>query len=248
MPAVDTPTVDIAKQEGVTIRTIDDVPKHKSADNTRDIDTALQIIADAWEDYQNRWGISRSKWVPVKYIRPKEFVESADGDAGDVILFKMISRKRFNTTPDGERRPWKPQIREQKDNPDDSTEIISIYGAKRENLVEFQVYSRHSRRANELVMMFDEFIHAYTWYFLERGVNRIYFEDRIEDKVDEIGATEFSVRTLRYMIVTEMLYREIDKKLQTITLRYDVGSKMKTEVLNESTGLQEHSIDRGQSD
>jgi len=177
-------------------------------------------------------------------MRPKEFIESPDAPS-NVILFHVISRKRFNNTPDGQRRPRTPQTREQFTDPDDDTNIVTLLGQKREHIVELEVWATHSKKANEIALQFEGYMEAYDWYFTSKGINRVWFEERTEDRIETIGATEWSVRPLRYQVITELIYKDTDKKLGTITVRHDSGSKLKTTEVNAETGLVEHSIDRG---
>jgi hypothetical protein len=238
--------IDIDTEKGLTVRTDSGVARAhgKSGDYSKDINGFLDLVAEAWEDFQNRYAVPRANWVPVKYMRPKEFVETPEQQS-NVILFKLISRKRFNSTADGERRARTPATREEFTDPDDDTNIITLLGQKRENMIEFEVWSTHSKKANEVALQFEGFMEAYDWYFTSKGINRVWFEERMEDRIEETGATEWSVRTLRYQVTTELIYKETDKKLGTITVRHDSGSKLKTTVVNEETGLKEHSIDRG---
>jgi len=235
-------------ENGLTIVTKQGVNRRhsKSDDQVRDIDELPQFIHDAYEDYQNRNGVSRAKWVPVKYMAPKEAIESQDTQS-DVVLMRVVSRERFNTSVDGDRRPRNPLLRETVEHPDDSNMFLKIYGMKRTNMVEFSVYSTHSKRANMLAIDFERFMHAYKFYFTARGFNRVLFEDRGEDTIKEIGATEFHIRPIQFRVDTEMLYFEVSAKLQEIILKYDVGSKLKTTVLDEATVTERHEIDRGPS-
>ena len=238
--------IDIDRHVGLKIQTKKGVERHKSGDKARDIDDFLNLVSDAWEDYQNRFAVPVPTWVPVKYMRPKEFIESPDGPS-DVILFKLNSRKRFNSTSDGQRRPRTPSVREEIADPDDSENTLTVSTLKRENIVEFQIWSVHSKKANQVALQFEAFMQAYDWYFTSKGINRVWFEQRTEDRVVETGATEWSVRTLEYLVITELIYKEVDRKLQLITVRHDSGSKLKSTTINAKTGLLEHSIDRGKT-
>jgi hypothetical protein len=238
--------IDIDRQIGLTIQNAPGVSREhsKSGDFSKDINGFLDLVADGWEDFQNRYAVPTANWVPIKYMRPKEFVESPDSPS-NVILFHVISRKRFNSTADGIRRARNPQIREQFTDPDDDTNIVTLNAQKREHIVEFEIWSTHSKKANEVALQFEGFIEAYDWYFASKGINRVWFEERTEDRIETIGGTEWSVRPLRYQVITELIYKETDKKLGTITVRHDSGSKLKTTEINAETGLVEHSIDRG---
>lgn len=239
--------VNYQREEELTLQTKRGQEIHRSADRARDIDDFLDLVAEAWEDYQNRFAIPRANWVPVKYMRPKEFIESFD-EPSHVILFKVHSRKRFNSTPDGQRRARVPAVRETITDPDDETQAVTFASLKRENMVEFEVWATHSKKANELALQFEAFMQAYDWYFTDKGINRVWFEERLEDRIETTGATEWSVRTLRFQVITELIYKEVDKKLQLISIRYDAGGKLKSETLDAETGLMEHSIDRGTTD
>jgi len=238
--------IDIDRQIGLKLRTKERQERHQSADKARDIDDFLDLIAEAWGDYQNRIATPRANWVPIKYMRPKEFVESPDTQS-NVILFKLKSRKRMNMTSDGERRPRTPAIREQITDPNDSENMITILAEKRENIGQFEVWSKHSKKANQIALQFEGFMQAYDWYPTDKGINRVWFEERKEDRDETIGGTEWSVRPLLYLIITELIYQEVNRKIGLITVRHDSGSKLKTVTLDEDTGLKEHSIDRGSS-
>lgn len=240
--------IDVDREVGLTIQSAPSVARahSKSGDYSKDINGFLDLVADGWEDFQNRYAIPTANWIPVKYMRPKEFVESPE-EQSNVILFHVVSRRRFNSTADGQRRARTPAVREQFTDPEDDTNIVTLLAQKRENIVEFEIWSTHSKKANEIALQFEGFIEAYDWYFTSKGINRVWFEERTEDRIEETGATEWSVRTLRYQVTTELIYKETDKKLDTITVRHDSGSKLKTVEVNAETGLVEHSIDRGES-
>lgn len=238
--------IDIDREIGLKIRNAPGVSREhsKSGGFSKDINGFLELVAEGWEDFQNRYAVPQANWIPIKYMRPKEFVESFDEQSA-VILFHVVSRKRFNSTADGQRRPRRPEVREQLVDPDDNTNIVTLLGLKRDHIVEFEIWSTHSKKANEAALQFEGYMEAYEWYFTSKGVNRVWFEERTEDRVVEIGGTEWSVRPIRYSITTELIYKDTDKKLGTITVRHDSGSKLKTTVINAETGLNEYSIDRG---
>lgn len=239
--------IDIDREIGLTVRTTSTGvgrEHSKSGGYAKDISGFIQLVHDGWEDFQNRYAVPRANWIPIKYMNPKEFVEKFD-EQSNVILFRVISRKRFNSTPDGERRARTPEVREQFTDPDDDTNIVTLLGQKREHIVEFAIWSKHSKKANEAAEQFEGYMEAYGWYFTSKGINRVWFEERTEDRIEEIGGTEWSVRPIRYQVITELIYKDTDKKLGTITVRHDTGSKLKTTEVNAETGLMEHSIDRG---
>ena len=80
--------IDIDREVGLKLRTKERQERHKSADTAKDIDDFLDLIAAAWEDYQNRIGTPRANWVPIKYMNPKEFIELPNSQS-NVILFKL---------------------------------------------------------------------------------------------------------------------------------------------------------------
>lgn len=241
----DTIIVKLRSERGLKIRTIEGVPKHRSANNNKDIHEFLLLVAEAWTDYQFRYNIPLALQVPVKYVSAKEHTEPESGGGDTVILFKLLSRKRANMSPDGERRPQDVMFMEEKQDPDDPTNLIHIYSMRRDNMVEFTVLSRHSKDANRIAMSFEEFMHAYKWYFKDMGINQLFFESRDEDKSFMVGPTEYQLRSLKFNVRTEMLFRREFRKLDDITILYDTGSKLKTTVINSETGLKEQEIDRG---
>ena len=236
--------VSISRERDLTVTTYVSAPPHRSAGNAKDIHEFLSLVAAAYEDWEQRNSRPVASWVPIKYIRPKEHAEGPDANS-DVILFTLISRDRRNMTPDGQRKPRGPASRQQIEDPDDPTNLITISGQFRDNIVEFKVLSIHSKNANRLAVDFERFMEAYTWYFTEQGVNRVWYDSRQKDEILEIGASEYSVRPIRYLIQTELLYKEIDKKLTKILVDFDIGSQLNTTVIDEETGLKEHSIDHG---
>ena len=240
--------IDIDREVGLKIRTAPGVGRahSKSGGYSKDINGFLDIVNDGWEDFQNRYSVPVANWIPVKYMRPKEFVESPDMPSS-VILFHVVSRKRHNNAPEGqgERRPRNPQQREEFTDPDDENNMITLLAQKREHLVQFEIWSTHSKKANEAALQFEGYMEAYDWYFGSQGINRVWFEERTEDRVEEIGGTEWSVRPIRYTVITELVYKDTHRKLGTITVRHDTGSKLKITEIDAETDLNEYSIDRG---
>ena len=244
MPDANLPDVQLSRQDGLVVREVTGVPRHRSAGDAKEITDFLDLVNDALLDYQIRLGIATTKRVGVQYITPKEYLESPD-QGHDVVLFKLISRERWNTTTDGERRPWKPIRVASADDPNDPNNYITIYSEVRENIVEFAVYSKHSKRANELATFFERFMTAYTWYFKDMGIKNLYFETRTEDSTEVLGNDEFAIRPLRYMVFTDLITQEVDRKIQVINIQYDVGNRLKVEEVSTIPWILEYSIDHG---
>lgn len=244
MPSSNLPDIVLDKEDGLVVREVRGVAIHRSAADAKEINGFLDLVSDAIADYQRRLGIASGSTVTVKYITPREYLESPD-EGHDIILFKLISRDRWNTTADGTRKPWRPSQRATATDPSDDTNIITIFNEVKENLVEFAVYSKHSKRANDLALFFERFMSAYSWYFKEMGIKDLRFEHREEDRTVTIGNDEFAMRPIRYRVFTELITQEVNKKIQVINIQYDVGNKLQSTKTSDIPLIIEHSIDHG---
>lgn len=235
--------VSVNKETGLVVRHAE-VPKHRSAGTTKDINQFLELVSAAFSDFQRRIGVAADKQVTVKYITPREYVESPDNGL-DIVLFKLIRRYLWNSSNTTKRTPTRPTYHAQIPDPNDPNLRISEYIDKRDNDIEFTVYSKHSKRANDLAIMFENFMRAYTWYFKEMGIDQINYLERLEDEVKMIGNDEFSIRPIRYTVTTQSVVQETTRKISEIKIDYDIGLLMQSKTTSEDPEVVEHSIIHG---
>jgi hypothetical protein len=237
-------TYNIQRDTGVTIRTTREVPPHMSAGESKDVDGFIDLVASALEDYQRRLGIVEGARLVLRESYPKNPIENPDAGL-NLVLYKVISRRLGNMSPDGDRRPLKPQIRYSVDHPTDPTLKLSVLTLNMDNIVEFNIVSPHAKRANEFALMFEKFMLAYTWYFKEMGVSQVYFYERREDSIEEIGGSELHNRPISYFVRTQIISQELAKKIDEVLIKYDVGSQTRTTVVSEQYGIEDTSIVHG---
>jgi hypothetical protein len=226
---------------GTTVRTVAELPPATSAGKTKDLDEFIDLVAVALVDYQRRLGIAEPERLVLREAYPKDPVEKPDVGIG-LALFKVIGRQFMNTTNSGERRPWRPRHVETVEHPDDPNLKLSVYVVEMDNVVEFKIVSPHAKRANEWALFFERFMMAYTWYFKEQGIAQMYFVERREDTIEEVGGSELHVRPLRYYVRTQMVSQELARKIDEVLVHFDTGPLLRSETTNEQYGVVEHTI------
>lgn len=229
------------KVKGTTVRTVDRVPRLKSGDIAKGIDVFLDLVAVGLQDYQRRIARSSGDKLVVREQWPKDPVENPDKGL-NLAVFRVISRKPSNTTNEGERRPWRPRQIEQIEHPDDTGLVLTVFSMRYDHEVEFMVASPHAKRANELALLFEDFMMAYSWFLKEAGVQEVHYLERREDKIETINGNELYIRPIRFFVRTEDITQETAKKISEVIIHFDDGPALKTTVLNKLYGIKDHEV------
>jgi len=233
--------VSVNEVRGTTVTHVGSIPPAQSAGQAKDLNEFIDLAAIALVDYQRRLGIVESERLVLREAYPKDPVESPDRGIG-LALFRVISRKFMNTSNDGERRPRRPTTRESVSHPDDPTLMLTVCAQEMDNIVEFRVVSPHAKRANEMALLFERFIMAYTFYFRDMGLAHIYFMERLEDTIEVIGGNELHVRPLRFYVRTQVITQQIAKLIDEVLVEYDTGPLLRTEKINEQYDIENYSV------
>lgn len=236
--------------KGLKVRVRKYFPPHRSGGEAKDIDYLIELVAIALEDHQDRLGITKSKRLVVRSQWPKDEVESPGQDL-TIVTQRVISRKPGNTSPDRERRPMKPAMRQDPE-PHPEQELrdagykVVTSGWWMDNVLEYRVQSANVHRADELALFFQNFMEAYQFYFKDTGgIQFMRFEERREDIKEKIGGTEVYVRPIRYFVRTELISHAVLATVDSVRVQYDAGPRVKREVVDEDLGISDYSVDRG---
>lgn len=229
------------RTKGLVVTTQDYIPPHRSQAMNRELHDFFELIVPALQEHQDRDGIPRDRQLKFRMIKAKDPIDKVDTDISMVVA-RVISRKPWNTSPDRERRVLRPQQREVFQHPDKSNFLVIQQGMVYENIVEFRVTSADASKAIENAYFFEQFMYGWLFYFKDLGVKNIWYRGWEEAEVEEIGGQEFYVYPIRFAIETETLYHSVQSKIQEVTLEYDVGEEITTEVINQELGIKKHSI------
>jgi hypothetical protein len=216
-------------------------PVAKSIGPARDIDYFLGLVDQALQTHQQRLGIKPDEALFIKAQWPKE-VYDRPGKGVHMVTVKLQRRQPWNTSPDKERRPFRPTHRETVDHPDNPNLALVIHSMAMDNLLQFNIQSTDLSDANEQALFFEQFMLAWSFYFRDMGINFIQYKERGPDTIDTIGGMEVYIRPILYLVRTEIISQAVQNKISAINIHYDAGGAIKTTILDRETGLSEDSI------
>lgn len=234
-------SVTTRRQIGLVVRTEGRQPLHKSGAIARDVDELPRLLASALETYQRRLGIAPERRLKIRSAYPKDPIENPGGD-NRTVYFRVVRRQLGNMTNDGDRRPFRPQMKEVVDHPELEGKKLVTYLQRMDNEVEFEVTSPFSDAADEAAIFFERFMVAYLWYLKEMGIREIRYLERSGDGLKTIGGTELYCRPIRYHVGVDLISQNVLSEIGEILVDYDLGAALRTEVIDEENRIAEHSI------
>lgn len=149
--------------------------------------------------------------IQAEFIPEEGFVPIVDAEHNiehPIITYSVIQR-----IPQSE---YKPRIRQfVNENTDDEEEARSGYvaGQKFESIVQFNVFTSVYGNSDEVMERFEEMIYSYTYFFKKNGVGEIIFSKQLTDSNLDSYRQTMSIRSLRYLVVTEKLYQAFRNKI-----------------------------------
>lgn len=242
--------VNISEEKELRVRVREYFPPHRSGGEAKDVDYLIQLVAIALDEYQHRLGIPKNKRMVARSSWPKNDVEKPGKDLV-IVTQRVIERKPGNTSPDRERRPFRPQQRQDaQPHPDADMRakgmMVMTHGWWMDNILEFRVQSANLKRADELALFFQDFMEAYRFYFKDTGgMQEMVFRERTADEVEIIGGTEVYIRPIRFFVRTELISHSVGRRLDKLHVRYDAGPALKETVVDADNGISDFSVDRG---
>lgn len=145
-------------------------------------------------------------------------------DVSGVVLYSLVRRAPGTTAGGNEpfsraRREIEPTIKDvivnDPKNPGRATILKSQWF---DNLVRFQVVARSATQANKLALWFEDLMECNRYYFAGIGITRFFFDEREEDKFEQIGNEGYYMRSLIFYVRTEKMYELSEQAINNIVV------------------------------
>lgn len=145
-------------------------------------------------------------------------------DLGGVILYSMVRRapgtmEGGNEAFNRQRREVKPRIRDVVTHDPENPGRALIYQSQWfDNLIRFKIVTRSATQANKLALWFEEFMELHRYYFAGLGITKFFFDEREEDKFEQIGNEPYYTRSLIYYVRTERTFELNEQAINNIVV------------------------------
>lgn len=100
--------------------------------------------------------------------------------------------------------------------PDDEYQLIDHYIQDFDNIVQFDIWTRSNKRAEELALRFETLMVAYAYHFNAGGINKCFFMRRYDDEILRGIGTGLQRRSLHYYVRTQSQYTLIRRRIKEI--------------------------------
>lgn len=145
-------------------------------------------------------------------------------DLGGVIVYSLVRRapgtmEGGNEPFSRQRREIKPRIRDVITNdPQNPGRALILQSQWFDNLIRFKIVARSATQANKLAMWFEEFMECHRYYFAGLGITKFFFDEREEDKYEQIGNEPYYTRSLVYYVRTERTFELNEQAINNIVV------------------------------
>ena len=201
----------------IYLRSCYDIDKERFVPNSepmtleRFIEVADLVIQDA----HIREGIPEDRRIQLIEDYPAENF-SRFGDT--VIVWRLKARQpaNMNSNASGRKQPGFTYDRSQR-SPLNPNQILSVESRPVDNRVEFAVWSKYARMANEKALWLERLFVNYKWAFEIQGAERFFWKDRGPDTYQVTNGQRLYVRPLTF----EVRLREFRTKADTIIQQFN---------------------------
>jgi hypothetical protein len=191
------------------------VPKSRSKDRAKDVGDLPALVAEALRVHQDRLGLAPGRRLTVRAAWPKDLQASKD-ERLDTVAMRVVSRMPANMSCDRVRRQYGNRVMGVHDHPDDPNLAVTVLMKPFDNVVEFRVMSTDASDADNWVDLFQRFMDAWNFYFIESGIVKVAFLERGPDSVEWYDAASVYVRPLRYFVKTQQITQTTTRKIDSI--------------------------------
>lgn len=145
-------------------------------------------------------------------------------DLGAVVLYSLVRRapgtmEGGNTPFDRARREVKPRIRDViTHDPQNPGRALVLKSQWFDNLIRFKIVARSATHANKMALWFESFMEQHRYYFANLGITKFYFDEREEDKFEQIGNEPYYSRSLVYYVRTERTFELNEQAINNIVV------------------------------
>jgi len=96
--------------------------------------------------------------------------------------------------------------------------LVQVHGQFFDNLVQYNIWSRSNREAEDMVEWFEELMLTYTGLFREAGIVQMWFDRRVRDVTLVQNIKGYQVRSVLYYIRTERISLNTGSPIKRIDL------------------------------
>ena len=219
----------IAETQYVSIvQNADKFEKDKTPFPAKNIIEVMGLIKTAVETDEEQRDLVDDARVLVTYENPDQRLEDLTQERSPKGILAISLRKRqpgaFGRGAPLEQKikNRRPLLREEFEDPDNPGYKKAVLGYFYDNIMRITCWARTNKMANELALWFEGFMEDYMWWFRYSGVNRILFEDRGMDMVENVKGIKLYGRPIDYFVRTERLTLVSQKKLEQILIRCQI--------------------------
>lgn len=189
----------------------------------KNIIEVMDLIKNAFEDYDKRTHVSEDAKVVISYEDPDRQA------AFETVTIKLDKRqpgmygqgKPFANTV----KQLKPILREELDDKDNPGYKRAILGQWYDNSLLLTAWARTNKAANERALWIENVMEEYSWYFGYMGVSRPpIYQGRKEERTLNVEGNRYYGRPIEYYIRTEKIRTVSQKELEEVVIRMALAS------------------------
>src|SRR3990167_7231699 len=207
----------IVPQYTTLLQTVTDKTRTRSPYPAKNLNEFYLLVYNAIKSHEQRTEIideAKVHFTEEDIDYPK--------DKNIIVSFSLVQRLpgSFSSGPpfQGDVANWRPQLREEINDPNNPGYKRAIFGYWHDNEVKFTVWARTNKVANGKALWFENIMQEYSWYFMSQGVARLLFLKRSADMVIEINSAKLYGRPMHYFVRTETLTSISQKTIEQITI------------------------------
>lgn len=201
------------------VETATRVERTRTPRPAKNIVQVMELIQQAFLDYEARTNASEEAKIRVTYEKPDtdQDLETisiclAQRDPG---MFAQGSPMSGGTKVKNRR----PLLRDILDDPDNPGYKRAVFGFFYDNIVRLTCWARTAKVANERALWVEDVMEEYTWFFVFSGANRVLYDGRRAEVVHDIKGNRFYGRPVDYFVRTEKLRNVSQKVLEQICVQ-----------------------------
>jgi len=200
------------------VETADSVERVRTPRPAKNIVQVMELIRQAFLDYEARTNASQEAKVRITYEKP-----DVDQDL-ETVSICLAQREpgmfaQGRPMSGGKVRNRRPLLREVLDDPDNPGYKRAVFGFFYDNVLRLTCWARTAKAANTRALWLEDVMEEYTWFFVFSGVNRLLYDGRRSEVVHEVKGNTFYGRPIEYFVRTEKLRNVSQKVLEQICVR-----------------------------
>lgn len=211
---------DIFESQIANAATTSPAPRTKSPGQSKNYLEFVGLVEKAIRAQETAQNVPSSRAVKFSWDRLDDDIES------EVITASLTRRepgKFAQGAPfEGSVKHLRPILREVIDDEDNPGYRIAVLGRWFDNLVRFTCWAQTNQEAMERAFWLEKLMEDYKWFFIQSGVQRVYFWSQEEVTIDNDGNKLYG-RSLTYYVKTEEITTLSEKTIETVSIELGVG-------------------------